>query len=379
MVAEAAFAWLRHRLTIESLLEQRGAIRGHGSDDIAHALAALARHFGSGLAVPDGEADRYQSFCAALSGWAPHARHELPAWLWDRLGRDFGDRRTALADALLQPAPLDLRVNTLKARRDETLARLRQDGLDDAVPTPYATDGVRIPHRTGRRLDLSYHPLFKAGAFEVQDEGSQLLAAFVGAKRGEHVIDFCAGAGGKTLALAAMMRGSGRIYACDTHERRLGNLAPRLARSGADNVQTIVLTSERDPRLDRWLGKADRVLVDAPCSGLGTLRRNPELKWRQTPQSLRDLTGLQISILDAAARLVRSGGVLVYATCSLLREENDAIVEAFESAQGGAWMPREDCPPAVQEATRDGSRLRLTPDLHGCDGFFAAAWIRRPG
>src|SRR6185369_2246042 len=176
---------------------------------------------------------------------------------------------------------------------------------------------------------LQEHPLFLSGAIEVQDEGSQLLGYLVAPKRGELVIDFCAGAGGKTLLLGALMRSTGRLYAYDVSDKRLSKLKPRAARAGLSNVHPVVLDNENDIRVKRMAGKADRVLVDAPCSGLGTLRRNPDLKWRQSPESVAELTAKQSAILTAAARLVKPGGRLVYATCSLLEEENEAIVAAF--------------------------------------------------
>jgi 16S rRNA (cytosine967-C5)-methyltransferase len=179
---------------------------------------------------------------------------------------------------------------------------------------------------------LQKHPLFLDGSFEVQDEGSQLLGFLLQPKRGEMVVDFCAGAGGKTLLLGALMRNTGRLYAFDVSDKRLGKLKPRVARSGLSNIHPVVIASENDPRVKRLAGKIDRVLVDAPCSGLGTLRRNPDLKWRQSPEALAELTVKQAAILASAARLVKPGGRLVYATCSLLPEENEAIVAAFLAA-----------------------------------------------
>ncbi len=378
IVAEGFYAFLRHRLTVEAVAAPTAGGKRGTPDPRALALVALGIHFRRRLTVPAGEHDRYEKFLNALAAVGPHSRRELPAWLWDRLGQTFGDRRTPLAEALLAPAPLDLRVNSLKAKRDTVLARLQAEGFPDARPTPFAEHGIRIPNVPGRRIDLSRHPLFEDGAIEVQDEGSQLLADVVGARRGEFVIDFCAGAGGKTLALAARMASTGRLYAFDTNERRLANLGPRLARSGATNVQTQVIADEHDPRLARFAGKADRVLVDAPCSGLGTLRRNPDLKWRQSPGSIRELTALQASILEAAARLVRPGGRLIYATCSLLREENEAIVEAFLATHATKWSMREEALLAerLPQTDRRLGVLQLAPDAHDCDGFFAAVLVR---
>jgi 16S rRNA (cytosine967-C5)-methyltransferase len=212
---------------------------------------------------------------------------------------------------------------------------------------------------------------------EVQDEGSQLGALLAGAKPGEQVIDLCAGAGGKTLALAMLMRGAGRIYAMDVSAKRLAALAPRAARAGITNVNPLAISGEGDARLKRLAGKLDRVLVDAPCSGFGTLRRNPDLKWRHSPAAVGELAQKQARILESAARLVKAGGRLVYATCSILREENEAIVEAFLAAQ--PRFKRLSCAEllAAQRIALDtGAYLRLWPHRHGTDGFFAAAMER---
>ena len=195
-------------------------------------------------------------------------------------------------------------------------------------PTPYSPLGLRVAGRPS----LARHPLFVAGALEVQDEGSQLVGYLVAPKRSDMVVDFCAGAGGKTLLLGALMRSQGRLYAFDTHDRRLANLKPRLARSGLSNVHPQLIAHERDTKVKRLAGKIDRVLVDAPCTGFGTLRRNPDLKWRQPESALAELAAKQQSILAAAATLVKPGGRLVYATCSVLPDENEAIVSAFLAA-----------------------------------------------
>jgi 16S rRNA (cytosine967-C5)-methyltransferase len=228
---------------------------------------------------------------------------------------------------------------------------------------------------------LSKLALFEQGHIEVQDEGSQLLALLVDAKRGEMVADFCAGAGGKTLALGASMRNTGRLYAFDTSAHRLDALKPRLARSGLSNIHPVAIAHERDDRIKRLRGKMDRVLVDAPCTGLGTLRRNPDLKWRQTPQAVAELVVKQTAILAAAARLLKPGGRLVYATCSLLREENEMIAEAFSAAHPqfkplpvNELLTAEGVAQSDNLCTPDGVYLRLWPHLHATDGFFAAAW-----
>ncbi len=219
---------------------------------------------------------------------------------------------------------------------------------------------------------------FQHGWLEVQDEGSQLLCSLVAPKRGEMVVDFCAGAGGKTLALGAMMRSTGRLYAFDISERRLAKLKPRLARSGLSNVNPVLIDSEHDAKIKRLAGKIDRVLVDAPCSGLGTLRRNPDLKWRQSPESVAELAPKQLSILTSAARLVKMGGRLVYATCSILEEENEAIVTQFLADHPGfALVPARDVLAEQRIEIEMGDYLSLWPHRHATDGFFAAVLERR--
>jgi 16S rRNA (cytosine967-C5)-methyltransferase len=238
--------------------------------------------------------------------------------------------------------------------------------------------GLRVQGKPAlNKLDI-----FTGGEIEVQDEGSQLLAILTDAKRGEMVVDFCAGAGGKTLALGAAMKNTGRLYAFDISGHRLDSLKPRLARSGLSNVHPVQIAHERDDRIKRLAGKIDRVLVDAPCSGLGTLRRNPDLKWRQSPQAIAEMSAKQGAILASAARLLKPGGRLVYATCSLLAQENEAVCEAFSLAhpafekQDAAALLRDL---GVSEAERltSAGNLRLWPHLHATDGFFAAVWRKQ--
>lgn len=312
----------------------------------------------------------------------PMHRHNLPAWLAEALQAQVGGRFMAVSESFLQPAPLDLRVNTLLAKRTEVQKALAAEGIA-AEPVPYSPWGLRLHNKPAlTKLDL-----FRQGAIEVQDEGSQLLALLVDARRGEMVADFCAGAGGKTLAIGAAMRNTGRLYAFDVSAHRLENLKPRLARSGLSNVHPAAIAHERDDRIKRLAGKIDRVLVDAPCSGLGTLRRNPDLKWRQTPQAVQELTGKQAAILQSAARLLKSGGRLVYTTCSILPDENETVADAFALANpsfkplNAAQLLQElKVPDAASLCTgatpvaEAGRYLRLWPDLHGTDGFFAAVW-----
>ena len=225
---------------------------------------------------------------------------------------------------------------------------------------------------------LNKHPLFLSGKVEVQDEGSQLLGFLLAPKRNDMVVDFCAGAGGKTLLLGAMMNSQGRLYAFDVSEKRLANLKLRLKRSGLSNLHPQLIAHENDHKIKRLAGKIDRVLVDAPCSGMGTLRRNPDLKFRQSPQSIEELTQKQAAILAAASKLLKPGGRLVYATCSLLPEENRAIVDAFLAAHPEFTLRPASEILAQQLIPLDtGECLQLSPLLHGTDGFFAAVMERK--
>ncbi len=297
---------------------------------------------------------------------------ELPDWVIEKLQSSMSDADIlALGRALQQPAPLDVRVNAHKASRETVLETLRGEGFA-VEATPYSPWGIRFRDHPA----INRHPLFLDGSLEVQDEGSQLLALLLGARRGEMVCDFCAGAGGKTLAIGAMMANSGRLYAFDVAEKRLANLKPRLARSGLSNVMPQLIASENDTRVKRLAGKLDRVLVDAPCSGLGTLRRNPDLKFRQSPESVAELTRKQAAILHAAAKLLKPGGRLVYATCSLLPEENEAIVEALLAQGGFAMLPVNELLAQHRIPLDTGVTLRLSPVAHATDGFFAAVLVK---
>jgi 16S rRNA (cytosine967-C5)-methyltransferase len=298
---------------------------------------------------------------------------DFPDWLVERLApRMTPEELLALARALNTPAPLDLRVNTIRAERDAVMERLAADGIV-AAPCPYSPLGLRLKTKPY----LAKHPAFLDGSIEVQDEGSQLLGFLLQPKRGEMVVDFCAGAGGKTLILGAMMRSTGRLYAFDVSDKRLAKLKPRAARAGLSNVHPACLSGENDTRVKRLQGKADRVLVDAPCSGLGTLRRNPDLKWRQSPQSVDELTVKQAAILAAAAKLVRPGGRLVYATCSILAEENEDIVNAFLAEHADFHrLPAQEVLAVQGIAIECGEDMRLSPQKHGTDAFYAAVLER---
>ncbi|TAM45613.1 MAG: RsmB/NOP family class I SAM-dependent RNA methyltransferase [Burkholderiaceae bacterium] len=309
-------------------------------------------------------------------------RHNLPEWLAQPLREQLGDEFWPLVESLSASAGLDLRVNTLSDKRPEVQKELTQAGIKSGI-TPYSPWGLRIDGKPA----LTKVDAFARGAIEVQDEGSQLLALLLDAKRGEMVVDFCAGAGGKTLAIGACMRNTGRLYAFDTSAHRLDALKPRLARSGLSNVHPAAIAHERDERIKRLAGKIDRVLVDAPCSGLGTLRRNPDLKWRQSPQSVQELVAKQTAILQSAARLLKHGGRLVYATCSVLPQENEGIAQAFTAANRDftpldvaellSNLKVEQAGSLCSGPVRGTEYLRLWPHRHGTDGFFAAVWVKR--
>ena len=374
-LAETTYDVLRRRLLYAHLAQS-------GKGEIERRLVALAWQGNEGflraaLTEPE-QVWLAQVQALDRSGLPAKLRHNLPEWLADPLSQALGDEFWPLVDCLNQAAPLDVRVNTFMARREEVPAALKAGGID-AEPTPYSPWGLRVQGKpTLNRVDA-----FTKGELEVQDEGSQLLALLTDAKRGEMVVDFCAGAGGKTLALGASMRNTGRLYAFDTSGHRLAALKPRLARSGLSNVYPIQISHERDERIKRLSGKIDRVLVDAPCSGLGTLRRNPDMKWRQSPGSVDELRVKQAAILDSAARLLKSGGRLVYATCSLLERENEEIAAAFTESHKGEFRPV----PAAEALERAhagspqdlvrGEFLRLWPHRHATDGFFAAVWERK--
>jgi 16S rRNA (cytosine967-C5)-methyltransferase len=372
LIADTVYAVLRHRRLLESLTPS--------ASPRELALAALVKLQGMGIGslesvLRGAEAKWLAEFKAVDIATQPFAvQAELPDWVIDRLRRHHPDAEIlAIGKSLQHPAPLDLRVNTLKAPRQAVLDRLEADGTP-AVPTRYSPIGVRLKDK----IALNRHPMFVDGAVEVQDEGSQILGLLVEPRRSDMVVDFCAGAGGKTLQLGAAMGSHGRLYAYDISEKRLANLTPRLRRSGLSNVHPQRIAGENDSKVKRLRGKVDRVLVDAPCTGFGTLRRNPDLKFRQTEAGLAELNAKQYAILEAAAGLLKTGGRLVYGTCSLLEEENEAIVARFL-----ATHPNFALVPCAEVLARQGvvipgceQYLHLLPHLHDTDGFFAAVMQR---
>jgi 16S rRNA (cytosine967-C5)-methyltransferase len=375
LVAETVFGVLRHRL----LLEHACQLNEGQPTPRRMALAYLLRFGGYNLREIEPVLKRDESeWLAAVKGVQAadlplSIQAEFPDWLIAKLRAVHSDDDIlALGRALQNPAPLDIRVNTLLAKRDEVLAQLQAQQLD-ATATPYSPVGIRLRDK----IPLNKDPLFTEGKIEVQDEGSQLLGLLLAPKRNDMVVDFCAGAGGKTLLLAALMNSQGRLYALDVSEKRLANLKPRLKRSGASNIQPMLIAHENDLKVKRLAGKIDRVLVDAPCSGLGTLRRNPDLKFRQSPGSVEELTQKQAAILSSAARLLKKGGRLVYATCSLLPEENQQIVEGFLAAHPEfALLPADEVLQQQKIPLQTGRYLQLSPVTHNTDGFFAATLER---
>ena len=299
-------------------------------------------------------------------------RLECPDWAAEPLRRRFGTAFAAEMEALLVPPALDLRVNTLKAGREEMLRALRALGLR-AEETRLAPQGLRVHDR----VSLARIEPLKSGALEIQDEGSQLVARLVDARPGDRVVDFCAGAGGKTLAIAAQMENKGRIIACDVSEGRLKRSAERFRKAGVHNAETRLLSSETDRWVKRHKAGFDRVLVDAPCSGTGTWRRNPDARWRASEEAgLDSLVALQARILASAARLVKPGGRLVYATCSLLTEENEVQVDRFLASHPDfRVVPLAEAAPQIAGSAH-AEHLSLTPARHDTDGFFAAVLQR---
>ena len=372
LVAETVFGVLRHRLFLEHACNDEATPRRmalaywikFGGYNLREITPLLKRDEGDWLGTVK---------AINLSGQPLSVQAELPQWLVEKLQSSMTDEAIlALGCSMQQPAALDLRVNTQLATRDEVLHALQAEGMD-AQATPYSPICIRLKDKPA----LTRHPLFLSGKIEIQDEGSQLLGFLLAPKRNEMIVDFCAGAGGKTLMLGAMMNSQGRLYAFDISEKRLANLKPRLKRSGLSNLHPQLIAHENDSKVKRLAGKIDRVLVDSPCSGLGTIRRNPDIKFRQSPQSLIELTQKQTIILSAASKLLKPGGRLVYATCSFLPEENRAIVDAFLATHSEFTLrPATEILAQQKIPLEAGECLQLMPQLHGTDAFFAAVLER---
>ena len=391
-VARHVYSVLRHRATLDWWVDRAG--KGDiGIAPRSRVMAALlvaegepegevVGSFDGGRFRPAALAPAEAKLVHGLAGRSlrhpamPRAvANDLPDWLEPYLAALYGDRLEAEMEGLNTTAPVDLRVNLIKSDRDAARRALAAEHVR-AEPTPWSPIGLRLRERA----PLSALAAFKDGLVEVQDEGSQLAAMLLGAKPGMRVVDFCAGAGGKTLALAAAMKNRGKLVACDTAEWRLERSGQRLRRAGVSNVERRALTSERDLWVKRHAKSFDRVLVDAPCLGIGSWRRNPDAKWRATPNDLAELQIRQHDILASAARLVKPGGRLAYVTCSLLREENEAQAERFLTETpdftlypvARAWDEAIGTPcPATDDY------LRLTPAQHNTDGFFVAVFERK--
>ncbi len=370
-VAETVFGILRHRFFLETLSEP--------ATPRSLVLAHLIKFQGMNLReltslVSDTEA----KWLAEIKAIKPASQTlavqaEFPEWLVEKLQAFMSDEDILnLGQSLQNAAPLDLRVNTFLAKRDQIVETLTAEGIK-ATATPFSPCGIRLAGKPA----INRHQLFLTGKIEVQDEGSQLLGYLLAPKRGEMIVDFCAGAGGKALLLGALMNSRGRLYAFDVSEKRLNNLKPRLKRSGLSNLHAQRITHENDIKIKRLAGKIDRVLIDAPCSGLGTLRRNPDLKWRQSPQSIDELKAKQAAILTAAAGLLKPDGRLVYATCSFLPEENQTIIQKFLDQHPQFSLLNCSELLSQQKISVDtGEFLQLSPQTHQTDGFFAAALTR---
>jgi len=328
------------------------------------------------------EAERNALISRSLEGAPAPVAGDYPEWLDPYLAQAFGEDRVAEAAAMARRAPLDLRVNTLKARREKVLASLAHIG---AVPAPWSPVGLRIELAAdARNVGVHAEEDFIKGLVEVQDEGSQLAALFAAAKPGEQVIDLCAGAGGKTLALAAMMQGKGRLIATDDDKRQLAPIHERLSRAGVHNAEVRTPKGEADPLAD-IKASADLLVIDAPCSGTGTWRRNPDAKWRMRPGALEVRLKDQAEVLDRAAALVKPGGRIAYITCSVLVPENGEQVRAFVERHGefSVRPPAETvavlgdkAEPFAKAALQTPEGWLMTPRRTGTDGFFVSIMVR---
>jgi len=392
-ISEHIYAVLRQRAVLDWWLERlgRGALATDARRRLLAALvlvqgwapAQIERACDGDRFRPERLAPAERALIAALvdqtlehAAMPDDVRWNYPVWLDPYLRRVFGDALGREMAALNGPAALDLRVNLLKGDRLGAKIALEGEGVK-AEESRYSPYGLRV----FERIPLATLETFKSGLIEVQDEGSQLAALLADARPGMRVVDFCAGAGGKTLAIAAAMNNRGHLIACDVSEKRLERATQRLRRAGISIVQRRHLTGERDKWVKRHAGSFDRVFVDAPCTGTGTWRRNPDAKWRLAENDIAELTVLQNSIIESAARLVAPGGRLIYATCSFLREENEAQIERFLAAApdftrlpiSAVWRTTVGGKPPSA-----GDVLRLTPARHGTDGFFVAICECRP-
>jgi len=380
-IGTLVFDALRRKSSIAAMMgEDTPRALALGAAPRAFAMTAdevAAAADGSEHAIEPLSEEERQRLGAELPEGAPaHVKGDIPDWLFASFERAFGDRAAAEGAALSARAPVDLRVNTLKADRERVLKALARHAAEE---TPWSPLGVRIPvpHGAGRSPAVEAETGHGKGWFEVQDEGSQLAAQLAGAGPRQQVLDLCAGAGGKTLAMAAAMQNTGQIYAYDADKRQLRPIFERLKRAGARNVQ--VMDAGEEEALQAMGPRFDLVLVDAPCTGSGTWRRKPDSKWRLKPANIPARQAEQARVLDAGAALVKPGGRLVYVTCSVLPEENADQVAAFLARNdaftvepfGGVWRTQLGSEPPVSADGREDT-LQLTPARHATDGFFIA-------
>ncbi len=388
-ISKHIYGVLRQRASIDWWVSRNGMVPDARKRLLAQLSLFEEWPIGSIVRACDGDVFRpmpldqaEQALITALSGAKPHpnempqdARGNYPTWLGPYLEKALGRDVPREMAALEAEAPMDLRVNTLVNERTTALAALEDAGIMP-VRTPHSPLGLRV----FERFPLSTLSVFKSGGIEVQDEGSQVAALLADARPGMRVVDFCAGAGGKTLALAASMKNKGHLVACDVSAKRLERATQRLRRATASIVQRVPLENQRDKWVKKHVMGFDRVFVDAPCTGTGTWRRNPDAKWRLKENDVSELAALQADILDSAQRLVKPGGRLIYATCSILKEEDEDQVENFLAAHDqftlvpitDVWAETMDTPCPVR-----GTTLRLSPARHGTDGFFVAVMQRK--
>lgn len=379
-ISEQLYTILRNRLSFQYLLERAGLgihnrmlaavlMRVEGEADVSRFFDG-ERYSPSRLKPEQIEA--FSNIDLNLNDAPSNVRLNVPDWVASQLQESLGDRYEAEMHATNQRASTDIRVNTINSSIGQVSQILKTVGysFESTALSPW---GIRFDGRVA----LFGLDAFKQGWFEVQDEGSQLLALLSAVKSGDKVVDFCAGAGGKTLAMAAMMNNKGTIYACDVHSKRLENLTKRTKRNGVHNVRTHVLSSENDKWVKKHKELADVVLIDAPCTGTGTWRRSPDSRWNLTQESIDNLVELQQSILQSAKRLVKPGGRLLYATCSLLNDENESQVDKFLAENDDFEAVDFDLPQSLQDHSDkikvDGNQFRSFPALTGTDGFFVAS------
>ena len=375
----ASSAWIMGEETPRAIM--LGTLR-LARDLDADAIAKLAD--GARFApAPLSDEERARLGSADLQGAPPHVHGDYPEWLDPQFAQTFGDDRAEEGAALANRAPLDLRINTLKVGSEKALEALAHL---NPVPTRWSPVGLRIQFTAdGKQPPVTSEPLFQKGGFEIQDEGSQLAAILTGAAPGQHVLDLCAGSGGKTLAIAAKMENRGQVFAYDDDPRRLAPIHDRLKRAGARNVQVRAPKGHKDV-LEDLVGHMDIVLIDAPCTGTGVWRRNPDAKWRMRPGALEIRVKEQAALLDQAARFLKPGGRIAYVTCSVLDAENGAQVRDFLARTPGfASLPAAEVAKALGDrgailraaARTNAEGILLTPRKTETDGFFIAVLARR--